>query len=126
MKYVNKLREIRESLNLTTSDVAQVAGVYQSTISKIENGKRRLDVDTLEKILKVFNMTLSEFFNEDVEIDSNDDSMSDMWVKLLQHKDLQDECDYNYYALTEEEKEKLKSNLVFALKISLNLIKDKK
>ena len=45
------LREIREKLNLTQAEMAQRVGVKQPAISKLENGDRRLTLETLSEII---------------------------------------------------------------------------
>ena len=43
MKPYEKLKEVRISQNKTTYELSELTGIPQSTISKIENGKRKLD-----------------------------------------------------------------------------------
>ena len=45
------LRTLREMLNLTQSELAQRMGVKQPEISKLENGERRLTLDTLSSVI---------------------------------------------------------------------------
>lgn len=57
-----KLKELRLARRMTMTDVAAAAGLSQSALSYIENGTNRPTVETLEKILKVLDMTLGDFF----------------------------------------------------------------
>ncbi len=45
MEIYEKLKDIRNSKNISTYELANITGISQSTISKIENGKRKLDAD---------------------------------------------------------------------------------
>lgn len=45
------LRELRERLNLTQGEMAERIGVKQPAISKLENGDRRLTLETLSEII---------------------------------------------------------------------------
>lgn len=59
-----KLKNLRKSKNLTTSQVAEKIGISQSYISRFENNRAVPDVDMLNAILEVYNVSLSEFFDE--------------------------------------------------------------
>ena len=45
------LRQLWERLNLTQDEIAQRIGVKQPAISKLENGDRRLTLETLSEII---------------------------------------------------------------------------
>lgn len=61
-KYVGILLQIeRECLKLDQKDIAQMLGVRQEWISKIEVGTRRLDVIELIDYCEALNLTLTEF-----------------------------------------------------------------
>lgn len=57
-----KLKALRKERKLTTYKLAELCGLPQSTISKLENGRRRIDSDVLYKITKVLNVSISEIF----------------------------------------------------------------
>lgn len=59
-----KIRQIRKSRHLTQSDLAGRIGVTQSDLSRMENGEYKVGLDTLFKILQVFEMSMSGFFEE--------------------------------------------------------------
>ena len=61
-KFVGILLQIeRECLKLDQKDIAQMLGVRQEWISKIEVGTRRLDVIELIDYCEALNLTLTEF-----------------------------------------------------------------
>jgi transcriptional regulator with XRE-family HTH domain len=59
-----KIRQIRKSRHLTQADLAAKIGVTQSDLSRMENGEYKVGLDTLFKILQVFELSMSRFFEE--------------------------------------------------------------
>ena len=59
-----KIRQIRKSRHLTQSDLAREIGVTQSDLSRMENGEYKVGLDTLFRILQVFELSMSQFFGE--------------------------------------------------------------
>ena len=59
-----KIRQIRKSRHLTQADLAARIGVTQSDLSRMENGEYKVGLDTLFKILHVFELSMSRFFEE--------------------------------------------------------------
>lgn len=60
---------LRKKHQLTQRELAQKAGITHSAISSIENNKVSPSVSSLQKIVNVFSLSLSEFFtlgNEDI------------------------------------------------------------
>lgn len=45
------LRNLRDRLNITQAEMAQRIGVKQPAISKIENGDRRLTLETISEVV---------------------------------------------------------------------------
>jgi transcriptional regulator with XRE-family HTH domain len=60
----HKIRQIRKSRHLTQADLAARIGVTQSDLSRMENGEYKVGLDTLFKILQVFELSMSHFFEE--------------------------------------------------------------
>lgn len=52
-----RLKEARKSAGLTQKEVAAVVGVNQNTYSYWENGKTRIDSESLAKLSKLFSVT---------------------------------------------------------------------
>lgn len=59
-----KIRQIRKSRHLTQADLASKIGVTQSDLSRMENGEYKVGLDTLFKILQVFELPMSRFFDD--------------------------------------------------------------
>lgn len=62
-----KLKELRKERGLTTYELGQLCGIHQSTISKLENGRRRLDIESLSKLAKALKVNVNEIIEEDLE-----------------------------------------------------------
>lgn len=58
MKLSRQIREVRKKLGYTQKDMAEKLGVIQQYISKIENGRENLSLDTAKRIADVFGKKL--------------------------------------------------------------------
>jgi len=58
----NRLRRLRRERRLTQSDLARQIGIQQSDLSRMEKGEYRVSLDNLFKILSVFGVEVTEFF----------------------------------------------------------------
>lgn len=68
------LKNNRELNNLTLKQLAKISDVGPSTISDIENGKAKHPrMDTLEKLAKALNISVSVFFSNEIEINAPKD-----------------------------------------------------
>jgi len=56
------ISRLRKEQGLSQRDLADKAGITHSAISSIENGKVSPSVSSLQKIVNVFSLSLSEFF----------------------------------------------------------------
>ena len=57
-----RLREIRAERKLTQAKVSAETGIYITYLSMLENNKRRVNVEVLEKLGACYNVKLHEFF----------------------------------------------------------------
>jgi transcriptional regulator with XRE-family HTH domain len=55
------------------------AGLTQPVMNRIENGNRKADIETIEKICDALEITLTDFFNV------NDQEMSPEYLELLKN-----------------------------------------
>ncbi|MBU5269437.1 helix-turn-helix domain-containing protein [Clostridium cochlearium] len=67
MEPYEKLKKIRISKCMTTYELSELTGIPQSSISKMENGKRKIETDSLKKLANALNVSVNEFFDEDIE-----------------------------------------------------------
>ena len=60
-----KIRELRKAHRLTQSELATRIGVQQSDLCRMETGEYKVSLDTLFKILSIFEVNIGEFFQEE-------------------------------------------------------------
>ncbi len=60
-----RIKELRKRKGLTQEQVAELIEMEQNTISVIESGRNFPTLVTLEKIAKILDVELSDFFNYD-------------------------------------------------------------
>ena len=58
-----RLRELRNKLGVSQEELANMAGLDRTYITSVERGKRNISIVNIEKIVKVLNVSLSEFFD---------------------------------------------------------------
>lgn len=61
-KNIKRLRGLK---NLSQKEVSADSGVPQGQYSRIENGRVEPSISTLEKLAKVFEVSIAEFFRSD-------------------------------------------------------------
>src|SRR5262245_19227738 len=61
----SKIRELRKAHQLTQSELATRIGVQQSDLCRMETGDYKVSLDTLFKILSIFQMNIGEFFQDE-------------------------------------------------------------
>src|SRR5712691_5837620 len=60
----SRIRELRKGRRLTQTELSQRIGIAQSDLSRMEQGEYKVGLDTLFKILQVFDLKMGEFFGE--------------------------------------------------------------
>ena len=65
IQFANRLRSIRESLNITQEELAYMCNIDRTSIGRFENCKRKPNLETLDKIAKGLNIKLCELLNFD-------------------------------------------------------------
>ena len=58
------IHQLRIGKGLTQTEMAEIVGVPQSTISKIESGNRRLDILELRNVCLSLEISLTQFINQ--------------------------------------------------------------
>ncbi|MCD7879209.1 MAG: helix-turn-helix domain-containing protein [Candidatus Gastranaerophilales bacterium] len=89
-----KLQQIRKSKGLTQAKLAELAGVHEKHISKLELGTYRPSFDTLNKILKVLDLNI-----ETAGINLENVSVNDnpFYIKSMQILNNANEQELEYY-----------------------------
>lgn len=55
---MNNIKKIRKERSIKQSELAKILGVDQGTLSRFENGDRRIDSDTLLKLSKYLDLSI--------------------------------------------------------------------
>ena len=63
-----KIKEIRTKKGLLQKQVAEAAGLHPANYNKMEKGEREPSVDALNRIAKLFNITVDQIINYEGEI----------------------------------------------------------
>lgn len=61
----NRIRDLREDMDLRQVDVAQATGIDQKTLSNYETGKTNPDSATLVKLADFFNVSIDYLVGQD-------------------------------------------------------------
>ena len=59
-----RIRTLRKQRNLTQQELASRVGIQQSDLCRMETGEYKVSLETLFRILTVFEMNVAEFFLE--------------------------------------------------------------
>lgn len=59
------IKKMRESKKITQVELANILGISRNAIVRIEHGKRKIDVEELNKIESFFNISLKDYLKED-------------------------------------------------------------
>jgi transcriptional regulator with XRE-family HTH domain len=60
----SRIRELRKRRHLTQTELSDRIGIAQSDLSRMEQGEYKVGLDTLFKVLQVFELKMGEFFGE--------------------------------------------------------------
>jgi transcriptional regulator with XRE-family HTH domain len=69
-----RIRQLRKSRKLTQTALSERIGVQQSDLSRMEKGEYKVGLDTLFKVLSVFELDMATFFDGSIEAPDEDDS----------------------------------------------------
>jgi len=62
-KVGNRIRELRKGLKLSQETLALKAEVDRTYVTDVENGRRNVSLEILERLIKALNVSIAEFFN---------------------------------------------------------------
>jgi len=60
-----RIRTLRKDRNLTQAELATSIGIQQSDLCRMENGEYKVSLESLFKILSIFQINIAEFFHEE-------------------------------------------------------------
>ncbi len=62
-KVGSRIRELRKYLNLSQEALALKSEVDRTYMTDVENGRRNISIEILEKIISALDVSIAEFFN---------------------------------------------------------------
>lgn len=63
LKVGHRIRELRKELELSQEALAYKAEVDRTYVTDVENGRRNVSVEILERLIKALEISIAEFFN---------------------------------------------------------------
>ena len=63
LKVGQRIKELRKKLELSQEGLANEAEVDRTYVTDVENGRRNISVEVLERIISALNVSYAEFFN---------------------------------------------------------------
>lgn len=63
LKVGQRIKELRHQLKLSQEALANKAGVDRTYMTDVENGRRNISVEILEKIIAALEVSFADFFN---------------------------------------------------------------
>jgi transcriptional regulator with XRE-family HTH domain len=63
LKVGQRIRELRKQLELSQEALAYKSEVDRTYMTDVENGRRNVSLEILEKIIKALEVSVTEFFN---------------------------------------------------------------
>ena len=114
-----RIRQLRKSRHLTQADLASRIGIAQSDLSRMENGEYKVGLDTLFRILQVFELSMSNFFEEAApEVDESEASSTagpnpSAAPKDAAPKDERDELVSDWTELSDEGRREVREFIAF-------------
>ena len=63
LKVGQRIRELRKELGLSQEALANESDVDRTYMTDVENGRRNVSVEILEKIIKALKVSIAEFFD---------------------------------------------------------------
>ena len=63
IKVGQRIKELRKIILLSQESLANKADVDRTYVTDVENGRRNVSVEILDRLINALNVTVSEFFN---------------------------------------------------------------
>ena len=63
-KIGNRIRDLRQEKAMSQKDLAYDSNLDRSYIASVENGKRNISIENIEKIANALKVSLKEFFED--------------------------------------------------------------
>jgi transcriptional regulator with XRE-family HTH domain len=63
LKVGQRIRELRKQLELSQEALGLKAEVDRTYVTDVENGRRNVSLEILERLIKALNVSITDFFN---------------------------------------------------------------
>ena len=63
VKVGQRIKELRKTILISQESLANKADVDRTYVTDVENGRRNVSVEILERLINALDVTVSEFFN---------------------------------------------------------------
>ena len=83
MKFCDKLQKIRKENNITQEGLADKLNVSRQAVSKWESGMAYPDTEKLIQISKIFNVSLDELINDNVDKNNGNSNKKISFMEIL-------------------------------------------
>lgn len=126
-----KILELRKEHSVSQDKLAKYLGIDRTSLSRLENGKRKIDTSELKKVSKYFNVSTDYLLgNTDKKnyYDLNKKEKADLGVmadELLQGTSNDAEADYFGEPMADDQKANLRAALLTALELNKKQAKQK-
>lgn len=64
LKVGQRIKELRKQLELSQEGLAYKAEVDRTYVTDVENGRRNVSLEILERIIKALDVSIADFFND--------------------------------------------------------------
>ena len=102
----NNIINLRESRNLSQSELAKLMGIHNSYISKIESGTRKVSTSELNKLSEIFDVS-TDYLLGRKENESSTENQENKDLKKFLEDNLDNGMTFGDGEVTEEDREKL-------------------
>lgn len=63
VKIGHRIKELRKNIGISQEALAYQAEVDRTYVTDVENGRRNVSVEILERLIKALNISIAEFFD---------------------------------------------------------------
>ena len=63
LKIGQRIRELRKELEISQEALAYKAEVDRTYVTDVENGRRNVSIEILERLIKALDVSITDFFN---------------------------------------------------------------
>lgn len=91
----SRIRKLRKERSETQLTLASKVGIQQSDLCRMETGEYKVSLETLFKILSVFEMNIAEFFHEELAMEHSGEEAEFLSLfRRLEREDQQEVTDF--------------------------------